>query len=63
MAYDEALAQRILDVIDDDVVDTKKMFGGLAPISISCRKIQNEFDTLYIVYQNKVEPLSRGEGF
>ena len=30
MAYDEALAQRILDVIGDDVVDTKKMFGGLA---------------------------------
>ena len=30
MAYDEALVQRILDVIDDDVVDTKKMFGGLA---------------------------------
>lgn len=30
MAYDEALAQRMLDVIGDDVVDTKKMFGGLA---------------------------------
>lgn len=30
MAYDEALAQRILDVIGDDVVDTKKMFGGFA---------------------------------
>jgi hypothetical protein len=30
MAYDETLAQRILDVIGDDVVDTKKMFGGLA---------------------------------
>lgn len=30
MAYDEALAQRILDVIGDEVVDTKKMFGGLA---------------------------------
>jgi hypothetical protein len=30
MAYDEALAQRILDVIGDDVVDTRKMFGGFA---------------------------------
>jgi hypothetical protein len=30
MAYDEALAQRILEVIGDDVVDTMKMFGGLA---------------------------------
>ncbi len=30
MAYDDALAQRILDAIGDDVVDTKKMFGGLA---------------------------------
>ena len=30
MAYDEVLAQRILDAVGDDVVDTKKMFGGLA---------------------------------
>jgi hypothetical protein len=30
MAYDEALAQRILDIIGDDMVDTKKMFGSLA---------------------------------
>jgi hypothetical protein len=30
MAYDEALAQRILDAIGDDVVDTKRMFGGFA---------------------------------
>ena len=30
MAYDEELAQRILDVIGNDVVDTKRMFGGLA---------------------------------
>ena len=29
MAYDEGLAQRILDVVGDEV-DTKKMFGGLA---------------------------------
>ena len=30
MAYDEGLAQRVLEGIEDDVVDTKKMFGGLA---------------------------------
>jgi len=30
MAYDEALAHRILDIIGDEMVDTKKMFGGLA---------------------------------
>jgi len=30
MAYDEALAQRILEVVGDDVVDVKRMFGGWA---------------------------------